>query len=144
MLIHPEKQQQWHIDIKATTWGYPVRWSGTGGNAMGGTGRSAVGYPRADTGTVTNPSSAARDPHTQSPGASVHFQAGLTFVDRVYRVLNNSLRSRGILKLNICTAGGEICRGKSFEVEGEQRQHLTHELHKAAETAKHSELLMAQ
>lgn len=113
---------------------------------MGGTGRSAVGYPRAarHTGTVTNPTSAARDPNSQSPGASVHFQAGLTFVDRIYSVFNNPLRSRGILKLNICTAGGEICRGKTSGVEGEQRQHLTHELHKAAETAEHSELLMSQ
>lgn len=61
---------------------------------------------------------------------------GMTSVDRTYSVFNNRFGSPGgILKLHICTAGGDICRGKSFGVQGAQRQRLTHELPKAAETA---------
>lgn len=104
--------------------------------------------PRAarHTGTVTNPVSATRDPHSQRPGAAAHLQAGLGSLGRICSGFNNPLRSTGgILKLSTCSAGGDICRGKLSEL----RVHKgsvwpVSELHKAAEIAKHSELLMTE
>lgn len=126
----------YHIDIKATTGvtlpGDVGQVAMPWGKQVSGEAAQLLGTPELP-GTVTNPRAAPRDPHSQSPGASAHLQAGLTSVDRIYSLFNNPLRlAGGILKLNHCW----WChfRGKMFGAEGAQRQRLTHELHKAAET----------